>query len=249
MAKKQPDAPVTALVNTRRVSEAMQVAEGVDPKDMRGKEGLDTSDVILPRIAVCQDTSYEKKKDNAKFIPGLDSGQIFNSLTQEVYGETVTFAVLKSIKRAMEFNENREVVDFDVPWNDPRCEFTTDARGKRVKPQATRMYDYIVLTPGGDIAMISCSSTKMPAGKRLNSLLLARTGPSWAGLFTMSVVPDSAAKGDFFNVTFNLAGKTPPDMLAEADAQFERFKNAKVTTTDHGKDDAETDSEGKPIPF
>lgn len=237
MAKKNDKE--TALTVAER-NTAMAVADGVDHKDTRGKEGIDTQrDVTLPRVGVCQNNSPEKDEDSAKFIEGLGEGDLFNSLTTQIYGDKDTklnFVVIRVLKRAMEFDKDRNIVDYDVPWDDARCEFTTDPETRdRVKPVATRFYDFVVYLPDfGDVAIISMSNTKIAAAKKLNSLIALRPGPSWAGLYTLGIVKQENDSGKFFNFTINPKGKTPADVMEMAEGLYTRFANMTIKT------DAET---------
>lgn len=247
MAKKK-DEETKALATTG--SAAMAVADGVDTKDTRGKEGITTEDVTLPRVSVCQNNSPEKDEDDAKYIPELGEGDVFNTLTQQIYGDKevkLRFVVVRPLKRAMEFDGDRKVVDYNVPWDDPRCEFTTD-NGQRVKPVATRFYDYVVYLPDfGEVAMLSFSNTKMKAAKKLNSLIALRPGPSWAGTYTLSIVKEENDKGKFFNFVVNPAGKTDAETLTEADRYYEQFKTATIKT-DVDASDAPGEG-GDKVPF
>lgn len=246
MAKKKPEdeSTETALATKRSVPVAMQVADGVDAKDVRGKEGLDTSDVTLPRISICQNNSPEKDEDDAKYIAGLKEGDLFNTLTQDIYGgkdSLLEFVVIRPMKRAMEFDEDRNIIDYDVPWDDPRCEFRT-VDGKRLKPLATRFYDYVVYLPQfGDTALLSFSNTKIKAAKKLNSLIALRPGPSWAGRYALGVVKEENDQGKFFNVTITPKGKTDAETMAEADRLYEQFrgKTVKSDAVDPDADGAE----------
>ena len=48
-------------------------------------------DLLIPRLAVAQDgMSAQLKKQNELFIPGLEEGQLFNTVTSEVYGASAT---------------------------------------------------------------------------------------------------------------------------------------------------------------
>lgn len=250
MAKKKQDEE-TALTTTG--STAMAVADGVDKNDVRGKEGITSEDVVLPRVSVCQNNSPEKDEDSAKFIDGLGEGDLFNTITQQIYGDRdvkLRFVVIKPLKRAMEFDENRKVVDFNVPWNDPRCEFTTDeATGDRVKPVATRFYDYVVYLPDhGEVALLSFSNTKLKAAKKLNSLITLRIGPSWAGLYTLSIVKEENDKGKFFNFKVDPASKTDAETMEIAARLYEQFKDANIKS-DVDENDAPSAGGTDNVPF
>lgn len=230
---------------------ALAVAESA-AGDVRGKEGIDQGDLILPRLALCQALSPEKDADDAKYIDGLKEGDLFNTLTGTVYGRgPVTVAIIRLDKRALEFEKGpdgkptKRILDFNVPWNDARCEFTDGANGRQ-KPEATRFYDFLALSAETlEPVVLSMSNTKIKAAKRLNSLLAIRPGAAWAGLFKVSSVREEKDGNKYFNYKIDPAGPTPADVQAIAETLYTQFATKNVAV-DRGDPDVEGD--GK-IPF
>lgn len=216
------NAPSTDLTTTAPV--AGTLATLGDSGDLRGKEHFDTDDVTFPRIALAQKTSPQLEKNKPEYIPGLTLYDMFNSLTGEIYGEgPVQFAVIRTAKRAMEFDKGNRVVRFHVPLNDPSLDFTTGPNGERVKPTATLFRDYLVLlVPSLELAVLSLKGTQHGVAKRLNGLMTARRGAAWMGLYTLTA--GSKAHGDFTTGQYiiNPAGPTPPDAVAVAETWYEK---------------------------
>src|SRR5574339_912133 len=69
----------------------------------RGLEEATMQDMILPRVAICQTMSEERKRSSSKYIEGLEEGKLFNSLTKEIYGDVVTFTPLFFYKSRIKF--------------------------------------------------------------------------------------------------------------------------------------------------
>ena len=109
-----------------------------------GTEAIGTGDITPPRLALCQAMSPQRKRDGADFIAGLEEGFLFNTLTQEVYGDSVRVAVLMSLgRRCIEFfplEDGGGIKDRNVPLDDPRASWQGDE-----KPVATKFADYLVI--------------------------------------------------------------------------------------------------------
>jgi len=59
-----------------------------------GLENLRPDEMGRPWLKIAQDMSPEVKKEEAAFIPGLETGQIFHSAAQKIYGSSVTVIFL-----------------------------------------------------------------------------------------------------------------------------------------------------------
>ncbi len=235
--------PTTAALTVKTATNAaMAVAEGADRTDARGKANIDRDDIILPRIAIAQSNSPQLKRHEGKYIEGLEEGQMFNTLTGENYGNgPLEFVVLDFRKRAMQFGENNTILDFNVPWNDERCEFTNDDAGKRVKPIATRFYEFIVLlVPTHEMVVLSLKSKQVSAAKRLNSFLSVRPGAAWMGKYKLSTFMDRQNSYTFGNFRIDLGGPTAKDTIEFADAAYTMISKVQVKY-DHADD---SDDEG-----
>lgn len=164
--------------------------EFVDSSDRSGTEGITQDDIQMPRLALAQ-----KMSPQLDAIEGLQFGDLFNSLTEQIYEQPIDFVVLRADRpRAIEFkplDEGGGVVDPNVPLTDPRCSWGDDGE----KPVATVFYDFIVaLLPTRELIALSFKSTGLKAAKALNGLIKMRTGPIYAGLYEMTTSKKSGEK-------------------------------------------------------
>jgi hypothetical protein len=231
---EQPATETTAIATTTKQvalvqpkNEALQVLDSVNRDDKSGLEQADAGDLILPRLALCQSNSPQRKRGNEKFIQGLDEGMMFNSLTGDVYGESVPIIPISLNKRAMQFRPMEEgggIIDRNVPFNDPRCEYDNTKEGKEAKPLATRMYDWLVYLPeSAEFAVVSFKGTSEKTGKKLVTLTSMRPGPPRGQLYTLGTAAKHENNYDWHIFTVVPAGKPSADDAEMAESGFKRF--------------------------
>jgi hypothetical protein len=176
--------------------------------EARGAEGIESNDVKLPQLRICQSMTPQRKRNDPKYIPGLEENQMFNDLTNVIYGEgPLQFTVIRFLgKKGIQFDPNTPgvVLDFDVPLNDARMEFTTDPEtGQRVKPIATLYYDYLILLihPDGTLEpiVLSMKGTQIKIAKQLNSLIKLARVDTFAALYEIRVVNQTKDQYTFGN--------------------------------------------------
>lgn len=206
----------------------------IDPNDQTGKENIDREDITLPRIALAQKTSPQIEKGKPEYIEGLHLFQLFNTMTEEVYGEgPLKFVILRMDKRAMQFDQNNAVVDFDVPIFDPRLKFSTDADGNRVKPTAVLFYDYLILLSDSMMpAVLSLKGTGVKVAKKLNAWMKLYPGPAWARQYSLSAAKGTSGSFSYGVYRVTPAGVTPRTLAAIAKRTSDQLKGHRVEVED-----------------
>ena len=232
---------------------ALVPADLADSKG-QGTEGIGARDVRPPRLSLAQSQSRQVKKNNPLYIEGLKEGDLFNDLTGEIYGEPVDFVVVRYLgKRAMEFapmETGGGVVDFDVALDDVRCQWTTDEKGKRLKPIATVFSEYLIwLTGKQELAALSMKGTQLKVATQLNSLLklplkidgaLVPRPPSWAREFQLGSAMASRDPYTWATFTLRMKGVSSEETRKFAAELYEQYRDVNVVI------EAEPESEPEP---
>lgn len=188
----------------------------------RGTESIGVNDVRPPRLMICQSGSPQRKPDNPKQIEGLNELDLFNSLSNEIYGRDITFAVITALgSHWVEFDAELKVVDPNVPEGDPRTEWTDNEAGERVKPRATKFYDYLVwLIEHNEVVAFSLKSTQIKNAIKLNGLLklplkmegrIIANPPAWARIYKIETKMESDKGYSWGGYNLSTAGVTPRD--------------------------------------
>lgn len=216
----------------------------------RGVENIGVEDVRPPRLTLCQAGTPQRKTDDPKQIPNLQELDLFNNLSNEIYGRAVKFAVISMLGHTnIEFypsgGSQTGVKEFDIPDDDDRCKWTKDADGNRVKPVATKFYNYLVwLIEQQEGMILSFKSTQIPVGIKLNGLLklpLKLNGqvipnpPAWARVYQVETKMEKDGDLSWGGYNLSTIGVTPPEtriMLSKLANDYSK----KTITIDYTED-------------
>jgi hypothetical protein len=245
-------------IATRNPNAIATLPDFIKKGDTRGTENIG-NDIKFPALKLAQSMTPEAKRTESAYIDGLREGDLFNSITREIYGEDpVRFIIVNSLgHRFVEFDpeDGKVVLDGNVPDGDPRTEFTEEERdGKkvRVKPRATKFIDYLImLLHDGDrkpeLMTLSLKSTQLKKATQLNTILKLADLPSFAFVIKGTPGPEKGKKGNYFGWQFSPAG-WPSEALYNAAANYyEEFKGKEVKPADTDAPDDAKEESG--IPF
>jgi hypothetical protein len=191
----------------------------------------------LPRLGIAQGLSHQVTPGDGQYIEGLTLFDMFNDLTNEIYGKgPITFVPLRRDVKRMQFKPRAEgggLLDPDVPPGDPRLGWRRGEgpNGEDLPPQATTFVEFVILLlrPGKapEPIVLSIAGTNKHnrrASDQLTTFIKLRNAAIYAGLYTVDTkVPAKNDKGTFGVPTIKNAGFIPKDTPAGA-ALFEFAK-------------------------
>jgi hypothetical protein len=206
--------------------------------DRRGFEDTKQTDVLIPRLALAQALSPQVTDGDPNRIEGLKVGDLFNSVSREIYGREVFVQLLRKMPlRAMQFNPVEDgggVADPDVPLNDDRCKWHDDE-----KPVATVFRDFLaVLLPQREIIALSFKSSGIKVAKALWGLAAMRNKPVFAGRYQITTGVELKPKPHQVYKVQNAGWVSQEDALL-GEQMFEAVKTIDTTKIDRGADDAD----------
>lgn len=181
------------------------------PQGNAGTEHIKKDDMQMPRLGLAQALSPQLIEGKPEYIPDLRAGQMFNTLSQQVYGKgPLTFSILRADPpRGIEFNPRDAgggVKDPNVPLDDPRMKFTTGPNGESINPIATKFYDFILEINGSELIALSLKASGLKVARTLNGLIKLRNAPIWAGLYKVSSISVQGPKGTYYTYAISNAG-------------------------------------------
>lgn len=200
-----------------------------------GFEGQTPDHLAIPFIAVLQKGSPQVENDSP---PGAKSGNLFNTVTEELYDEVFFVPAYKEhvFVEWVPRTKGGGFVDVHLPSSDVVKDAKKAARdanadfGKYVSPDGNDLvetfYVYGALTdekaePNGEFAVLAFSSTKIKKYKKWNTAISACQVPAPGGrkqrppLFAhhvkLTTVREENPKGSFHNFTLGPAGVDEAD--------------------------------------
>lgn len=222
------------------------------PRGAAGTEHITKEDMQLPRLGLAQKQSPQLTEEHAKFIEGLKAGDLFNTLTGEIYGRgPIEFYIIRADRpRFIEFyplDAGGGVKDMNVAPTDPRTQFTTDGTGTSVPPVATKFYDFVIVPlPLRDpesvissVLALSMKSSGIKVAKQLNSLIKSRNAAIFACRYQLGVVSETNKKGTYYNFKVEYLGW--PDSEATYKALAEAHDLIKDKALDIDRDNSDDD--------
>jgi hypothetical protein len=244
MAKDKTEAVATrttAMALQQSKPDFLRKQDEEGPARYRGQEEIGAQDMVIPRVAICQSTTPNRKRQNeAIFIEGLQEGQIFNTVTLENYGEEILFTPLLFHKSRIKFTPMDQGGGVECLNPTGRhCALNNGGPcihaqwGKNGEPPACdELYNFpcLVLHENGrapDFAVISFKRTGVAAAKDLNTKIRMRQSDAFAGTYRLRTAPDKNSAGqDYFIPVIDNAGWVDPETYQKAEEFYEGFRES-----------------------
>lgn len=176
----------------------------------RGNEGVTTQDMTIPRISIIQDLSPQGKKSKPEYIEGAEPKMAFNTVTQELYGESIyvvpvlfrkEYVIWKDIDHGGGFKgafpTMGEAEDAMAQLEDAdKCEVVDTAQHFVLVLEK----DSPMEAPRYTEAVISMSKSQMKPSRQWNSMIQAAGGDRFERMYRLDVVDDKNAAGqEYYN--------------------------------------------------
>lgn len=195
-----------------------------------GKEGVGQGDLIVPRLSLAQAMTPELKKTNENYNPDLEEGLFFNSVTGEIYGDSVTVIPLHFFKQYIEFGGDRNIVKMYSNGEVPSPSELAFNNGQ--KPLVTEFKNRmsLILKEDGTIQpiVVSFKSTGLKAAKQWNYLIAEKNLPAYAYTYKLASKAKSGDKGEYQIVTVSRGDFTPAALYESAKQYFAALQEAGV---------------------
>jgi len=203
----------------------------------RGAENVGNDDLIIPRIELIQALSPARKKNDSAYIEGADEGMLYNNVTRELYGSTVTVVPVFYTKQYLiwkdrkvggggsngfrgAFNSKSEADDAVAALGEEGLEVTDTAQH----------FVLVKLKDGGwQEAVISMAKSKMKVSKRWNSLIRLTNTDSFARAYQLSAATETNARNEsYYNFAVHPLGFVSKDVYEKAEKLYQTIRGGAV---------------------
>jgi hypothetical protein len=240
MSNKQEAAGDDSLVKLPPsfLAKAPKLPEYLGAGDSAGLENVESIDIAMPRIGLCQSLSPERKKGDPKFIEGLQEGDFFNTATQKVYGPTIRVIPVKFLKQRIKFYAIDDGGGIDCQSLNgidgghyattcAQCKFKDFVDGD--KPSCLEFHNRVSLVlPDGDVAAVSLKSSAMAMSKQWNAVARMRNAPLFSAIYELKSVTKTQNNNTFFTTVQRLVQNVSPDDLKVARALYESISQKTI---------------------
>ena len=187
----------------------------------RGQENVALEDVQIPRLDVIQDVSPQRKKNDPAYIEGAEEGILFNTVTNELYGEDVYFVPVLFRKEWIIWKGRKDGGGFAGAFptkEEAEAEFAAqgyepsdgDGHGYEINDHANHFG--LILREGDTFEEIvaSMSKSKMKVSRQLNTMVKMAGGDRFSRVYKISAVADQNKNNEsYFNLKVQALGYAP----------------------------------------
>lgn len=206
----------------------------------RGAENVSTDDMIIPRIELVQALSPARNKKDAAYIEGAEEGMLFNNVTRELYGESVTVVPVYYTKQFLIWKDRKQGGGGS---NGFRGAFATrelaEAEIAKLGEEGLEVSDtaqHFVLVRSGEgwtEAVLSMAKSKIKVSKRWNSLIRMTNTDSFARAYKLSSVTETNARNEsYYNYNVSPLGFVQKEIYERAEKLYETIRSGAVKVSD-----------------
>ena len=227
----------------------------------KGLQNISNDDVTIPRLAIIQSGSPQRKKKDEKYIEGSDEGMIFNTVTNELYKDSLEVIPCGYRKTYVEWVP-REKGGGLVAVHDLKPDGSvTDPKTRKTMLGENQIVDtaeHFVLVKsleGYSPAVLTMTSSNLGVSRKWNTLLKMKRinvkgqtveAPSFLFKFKLSTVEAENDLGNWHKYKIEELGQIESkDIFKEADKLADSVSTGKVKASEP----TEATAEGGDAPF
>lgn len=217
-----------------------------------GMEKVDQADLLLPRLGLCQALSPQRRKSDPAYIPELQEGQLFNTVTKEVYGEELEIIALFFFKNRIKYNPIDQGGGIDCistnavdggrisPVGCASCRFSvwgngqTDDEHGNDSPECTLYHNFMAVIPASVTPIaISYKATGLKVSKQILAAIRLTNLPMFAKKYKVTVSEMKSGNNQWYEKKITPLGYVDQATYRAAEEMFNSLseKNIHLDTT------------------
>lgn len=179
-----------------------------EPNSNRGSENVGFGDLALPRLQIVQDLSPQHKKNKPEYIEGAQIGDLFNTVTNELYGRET---LLVPVYYALEWlvwrqrdaggglvhvaDTKEEAVEFYSQSDEQsQLEILDTAQHYCLRIDPNSPMD----NPRMEEIVVSMAKSGLKASRTWNSQIKIAGGDRWERLYKVGTIEADGRKGEYW---------------------------------------------------
>ena len=247
--KEEPRKPSKALVDQK--GGALTSRPSYIPAGSTGLEEADNQDFTVPRLSICQSNSPQRKRQDPKYIQDLLEGQLFNTLSGEIYDDEIDLIPLYMIKTRIKFKPiaeggGIECQSFNAIDGGRLCETCAACPHSQFQedepPACYLIYSYpsLIVRDGkltSELIAMSFKSASTKVARNFNTMVRMRNAPLYAAMVHVTPIDDVGAGQQFFNYKLESRGWLDDQMFKQVTSFYESMNREALKV--HADDDPE----------
>ena len=227
----------------------------------KGLQNISNDDVTIPRLAIIQSGSPQRKKKDEKYIEGSDEGMIFNTVTNELYKDSLEVIPCGYRKTYVEWVPREKggglvaVHDLkpDGSVTDPKTRKTMLGENQIV--DTAEHFVLVKSSEGYSPAVLTMTSSNLGVSRKWNTLLKMKRinvkgqtveAPSFLFKFKLSTVEAENDLGNWHKYKIEELGQIESkEIFKEAEKLADSVSTGKVKASEP----TEATAEGGDAPF
>lgn len=212
--------------------------------DNRGNENVAVEDIVIPRIEIVQALSPALKANDADYIEGAKQGDLYNSVTRELYGPSITVVPVFFKKQYLNWRDRKKGGGFGGAYDnvqDAQARIKTEERPEEWEATETAQQLVLVLRQDGGIdeAVVSMNRTKLKVSRNWNSLIRLNGNARFSRTYSIFSVDERNSNGDEYKNFAVVSGGFPSEpAYRKAEALYAALNSGarkmNVDTSDQG---------------
>jgi len=235
-----------------------------------GLENFTTEDMQIPFIRILQALSPQLNKQDSMYIKGAEQGDIFNTVSQQVYKaeQGVTVVPCFFEKKFLEFALRSSGGGFirELASDDKDITLTTREGAAEILPsgnELVRTHQHVVMamdseTKMGAPAILDMKKTQLKVSRRWNTLKngirlpSGKPMPLYGTAWNIQTIAESNDQGSWYNYkierVYNMS-KELEAMMLEARTMYQSFRKGEIKTASAPADEMQSAQKDDEIPF
>lgn len=201
----------------------------------RGSENVGADDLTIPRLELVQSLSPCRKKSDPLYIEGADEGMLYNSLTRELYGESVLVLPVFYRKDYIVWKNREAGGGFRGAYPSQQAALQAMAEfpdRDACQIQITAQHFCLLLKANGETEdiVLPLSRSKLKMSRKWNSLIRIAGGDSFSRVYKISSIFEKNAAGqEYCNLAVAVMGYPEEAAYRRAESLYKSVVSGEAT--------------------